>query len=64
MCPVAVVKNDKIKTAASIISSIQPVYGILIGMLVLKEFPEKTTIIGGLIILSSVVIESARTYRK
>jgi drug/metabolite transporter (DMT)-like permease len=33
-------------------------------MLVLKEFPEKTTIIGGLIILSSVVIESARTYRK
>jgi drug/metabolite transporter (DMT)-like permease len=56
-------KNFSI-TAASIISSIQPVYGILIGMLVLKEFPEKTTIIGGLIILSSVVIESARTYRK
>ena len=56
-------KNFSI-TAASIISSIQPVYGILIGMLVLKEFPEKTTIIGGLIILSSVVIESVRTYRK
>ena len=56
-------KNFSI-TAASIISSIQPVYGILIGMLVLKEFPEETTIIGGLIILSSVVIESARTYRK
>ena len=56
-------KNFSI-TAASIISSIQPVYGILIGMLILKEFPEKTTIIGGLIILSSVVIESVRTYRK
>jgi drug/metabolite transporter (DMT)-like permease len=56
-------KNFSI-TAASIISSTQPVYGILIGMLVLKEFPEKTTIIGGLIILTSVVIESVRTYRK
>lgn len=51
-------------TAASIISSLQPVYGIIIGMLFLKEYPELTTIIGGLLILTSVVMESLITYYK
>ncbi|MTI40889.1 DMT family transporter [Fulvivirga lutimaris] len=51
-------------TAASIISSLQPVYGIIIGMLFLKEYPEFTTIIGGLLILTSVVMESLITYYK
>ncbi|MEQ8241888.1 DMT family transporter [Fulvivirga sp.] len=51
-------------TTASIISSLQPVYGIFIGMLFLKEYPELSTIIGGLLILTSVVMESLITYYK
>lgn len=51
-------------TAASIISSLQPVYGILIGMLFLKEYPQLSTIIGGALILTSVVMESLITYYK
>ncbi len=50
-------------TTASIISSIQPVYGILIGIVFLGEIPMLTTIIGGVCILTSVVIESIRTYK-
>ncbi|SHJ68562.1 DMT family transporter [Aquimarina spongiae] len=50
-------------TTASIISSVQPVYGIIIGMIFLKEIPVLSTIIGGLLILTSVVIESVRTYK-
>lgn len=48
-------------TTVSIIGSIQPVYGILIGVVFLSEIPNSTTIIGGLLILSSVLIESVRT---
>ncbi len=50
-------------TTASIISSIQPIYGIIIGMIFLGEIPEISTIIGGILILTSVVIESVRAYR-
>ena len=42
----------------SIISSVQPIYGILFGMLFLGEIPASKTIIGGILILSTVVIES------
>ncbi len=49
-------------TTASIISGIQPVYGIIIGAMFLGEIPSVSTIIGGLLILSSVVIESVRSY--
>ena len=55
-------KNFSI-TTASIISSVQPVYGILIGAIFLKEIPALYTIVGGLLILSSVVIESFRSYK-
>jgi drug/metabolite transporter (DMT)-like permease len=55
-------KNFSI-TTASIISSIQPVYGIMIGALFLKEIPALYTVLGGLLILISVVIESLRSYR-
>ena len=51
-------------TTASIISSVQPVYGIIIGALFLSEIPSWSTIFGGLLILSSVVIESVRSYEK
>ncbi len=50
-------------TTASIISSVQPVYGIIIGALFLSEIPSLLTILGGVLILSSVVIESIRSYR-
>jgi len=47
-------------TTVSILSSIQPVYGILIGAIFLSEIPKGTTLLGGILILSSVVIESVR----
>ncbi len=49
-------------TSASIISSLQPIYGVLLGVLFLKEYPEMQTIIGGVIIISTVVMESIRVY--
>ena len=50
-------------TSVSIMSSIQPVYGIIIGAIFLSEIPATTTIVGGIFILGSVVIESIRTSR-
>lgn len=50
-------------STASLISSAQPIYGIIIGMIVLHEIPAWTTVIGGVLILTTVVIESLRTYR-
>ena len=50
-------------TTASILSSVQPVYGIVIGMIFLSEFPSWATVFGGVLILTAVVIESVRTYR-
>ena len=48
-------------TTASIISSVQPVYGILLGVLLLGEVPKLLTIAGGLLIISAVVVESLRS---
>ncbi|WP_410494073.1 DMT family transporter [Cellulophaga sp. Z1A5H] len=56
-------KNFSI-TTVSILSSVQPIYGIILGAIVLSEFPEKNTLIGGFLILSSVVIESIRSSKK
>jgi len=50
-------------TTVSILSCIQPVYGILIGALLLSEIPAWSTIMGGTLILTSVIIESIRSYR-
>ena len=50
-------------TTASIMSSAQPIYGILIGMIFLSEYPDLSTVFGGLLILTSVVIESIRSFR-
>lgn len=47
-------------TSASLMSSLQPVYGIILAMLFLGEYPNLTTIIGGLVIISTVVIEGVR----
>jgi len=48
-------------TTVSILSSVQPVYGILLGAIFLSEIPKGTTVLGGILILSSVVIESVRS---
>ena len=48
---------------ASIISCLQPVYGILLGMIFLQEYPKSTTILGGGILILSVISESIRVYR-
>lgn len=50
-------------TTISILSSVQPIYGIILGVIFLKEVPNLTTIFGGLLILSAVVIESMRTHQ-
>ena len=56
-------KHFSISTV-SIMSSIQPIYGILFGMLFLQEIPGSTTIIGGVLILSTVVVESIQSGKK
>ncbi|QYA25966.1 EamA family transporter [Gramella sp. MT6] len=45
-------------TTASIMSSIQPVYGIILGAIFLSEIPSLKTLIGGTLIISAVIIES------
>lgn len=51
-------------TAASIMSSAQPLYAIILGIIFLAEYPSLKTIIGGALIISAVVIESIRSLRK
>ncbi len=51
-------------TTASIMSSVQPVFGIILGMLFLQEYPKYTTLIGGALILVSVVVESLNSRKK
>ena len=55
-------KNFSIGTV-SIMSSIQPIYGILLGVLLLNEMPSQTTIIGGALILATVVVESIQSQK-
>ena len=55
-------KHFSISTA-SIISSIQPIYGIILGIIFLNEIPGWNTVIGGILILTTVVIESVRSYK-
>lgn len=50
-------------TTASIMSSVQPIYGIIMGMLFLGEFPAWHTLIGGALILTAVGIENIRTFK-
>jgi len=45
-------------SSASIMSGIQPIYGIILAFLLLKEIPEPNTLLGGLLIVATVVIES------
>ncbi len=54
-------------STSSIISSAQPIYGIIIAFLFLNETPNWHTFFGGALILSTVIIEAKRsrkTYNK
>ena len=51
-------------STASIISSVQPIFGIILAFFFLSEIPTLNTFIGGLLILSTVVIESIRSKKK
>ncbi len=53
-------KHFKASTA-SIISSAQPVFGILIAYIFLREIPAWNTLIGGSLILLTVILESLRS---
>jgi drug/metabolite transporter (DMT)-like permease len=53
-------KHFSISTA-SLLSCVQPIYGILLGVLIFGEFPAWTSVIGGVLILSAVVVEAWRT---
>tara|TARA_B110000285_G_C15099780_1_gene604304 strand:- start:99 stop:956 length:858 start_codon:yes stop_codon:yes gene_type:complete len=48
-------------TTATIIGSIQPVFGIIIAFVVINEIPAVNTIWGGLLIISTVFIETIRS---
>lgn len=50
-------------TTVSILSCVQPVYGIIIGAIFLSELPGWSTVLGGALILASVILESRRSYR-
>lgn len=51
-------------TSASFISSLQPVYGIILGMIFLQEYPALITVFGGILILASVLLESVNSLGK
>ena len=48
-------------STATIIRSIQPVFGIIIAFIVVDEVPSRNTIWGGLLIISTVFIETIRS---
>lgn len=50
-------------TTAALLSSVQPVYGIILGLLI-NEIPNANTIIGGAIILTAVVLETMIAAKK
>ncbi len=51
-------------STASIMSSIQPLFGVLLGALFLNEIPTLKSVIGGVLILTTVLIESKRSNAK
>ncbi len=51
-------------STTSIISSIQPIFGSLLALIFLTEFPTKNAYIGGSLIIATVVIESIFSKKK
>ena len=51
-------------STASIISSIQPLFGIIMSVILLNEIPNFKNVVGGILILSTVVIGSIKAKEK
>ncbi|UKM65970.1 DMT family transporter [Flavobacteriaceae bacterium GSB9] len=51
-------------STASIINSVQPIFGIIIAFIFLNEVPTANTFLGGSLILATVIIESVRSRNK
>lgn len=51
-------------STATIISSVQPIFGIILAFIFLNEIPQWNTFVGGLLILITVAIESIRSQKK
>ncbi|WP_407556358.1 DMT family transporter [Winogradskyella sp. 4-2091] len=51
-------------STASIIGSLQPIFGIIIAFFFLNEIPTLHTFVGGMLILATVIIESIRSKAK
>lgn len=51
-------------TTVSILSSLTPLFGISLGFIFLGEVPKGQTLIGGAIILATVVVEALLSYRQ
>ncbi|MFI0430295.1 DMT family transporter [Mariniflexile sp. HMF6888] len=51
-------------STASIISSTQPIFGIILAFIFLNEMPSLNTFLGGSLILATVIIESVRSRNK
>jgi len=51
-------------TTVSILSSAQPIFGIIIAYFFLREIPSINTFFGGALIISTVIIESVRAKKK
>lgn len=60
---IASLKHFKVSTA-SIIASMQPIFGIIIAYFFLNEIPTWNTFFGGLLIILTVIIESLRSKKK
>jgi drug/metabolite transporter (DMT)-like permease len=51
-------------SSASLISSLQPIYAIILAIIFLREYPNINTLLGGLVIVSTVLVESYRVKQK
>lgn len=51
-------------STVSLLSCVQPIYGILLGVIFFREIPDWYAVLGGALILSAVAIEAASTLRR
>lgn len=51
-------------STTSLLTCVQPVYGILLGIIFFREIPGWSAVLGGALILSAVVVEARSTMRK
>jgi len=51
-------------STVSILSSVQPIFGVILAVIFLHEIPNLKSLIGGLLILTTVVLESQRSKKE